>query len=196
MKCLICESYSWHYICKHCQKEFLTPHLYSRKLSNGVQVFSFYNYEEIKHLLFTKHTDLGFYIYKLLAQNSFQLFAKEFNSPLEYISLGIDDVPKNGYSHTAILNHALRYASNITPLFHILRANSNISYSGKSKIFRETNPRNFTIETFKGDNIILVDDIITTGTTLNEAIKLLEEKGKKVSFCLTLSDVSFQHNFI
>jgi len=191
MKCLLCERYSWSHICKRCQKEFLTPSLYSRKLPNGIEVFSFYKYEEIKHLLFTKHTDIGFYIYATLAKNSFIPFAEQFISKKQHISLGIDDKVKNGYSHTAILNHALT-STYIKPLFHKLRATNDAPYSGKSKHFRENNPRNFILEDFKGEEIILVDDIITTGTTLNEAIQHLHVRQKKVLFCLTLSDVNLK----
>lgn len=169
----------------------MTPSLYSRKLPNGIEVFSFYKYGEIKPLLFTKHTHLGFSIYKLLAHNSFQYFAQTFHTQNKHISLAIDDSVKNGYSHTALLNHALTSPS-IKPLFHKIQATNHITYSGKSKKFRENNPRNFIIESFQGENIILVDDIITTGTTLSEAIHHLHVKQKSVSFCLTLSDVSLK----
>jgi len=108
MKCILCENYSLTHICKNCQTTFLTPSFYKRTLTNNITVISFYKYEEINELLFTKHTDLGFYIYSILAQLSFQKFAKEFHTKEKYVSIGVDDTAKNGYSHTAILNHALR----------------------------------------------------------------------------------------
>jgi len=191
MKCLLCESFSLTHICKNCQKTFLSPSLYTRILPDGTKVFSFYRYEEIKPLLFTKHTDLGFYIYTILAKNSFQKFAQEFHTKEKYVSLAIDDIPKSGYSHTAILNKALK-TYNIKPLYNIIRAQNTISYSGKSKKFREENPRDFYIKKFKHAELILVDDIITTGTTLQQAVQLLTQGGKNVAFCLTLCDVSLK----
>jgi len=44
--------------------------------------------------------------------------------------------------------------------------------------------------------VILVDDIITTGTTLNEAIKTLQTEEKEVVFCLTLADVALKNSSI
>ena len=43
---------------------------------------------------------------------------------------------------------------------------------------------------FSEEDVILVDDIITTGLTLTQAVQLLESKGKNVIFCLTLADVT------
>ena len=189
MKCILCEKYSLTHICKSCQTNFLTPTLYKRTLINDISVISFYKYDEIKELLFTKHTDIGFYVYTILAKLSFKKFAEEFHTKEHYASIAVDDNPKSGYSHTAILNHALK-SYNISPQYSKLRAKSTISYSGKTRAFREQNPRNFQLKKFKNPNVILVDDIITTGTTLREAIKLLEQKEKQVAFCLTLCDVS------
>lgn len=190
MKCLLCENYSLtQHICKKCQEHFLQPSLYKRKLDNGIEVLSFYRYEDIKSLLFTKHTDIGFPIYKLLARLSFTKFAKEFVWETRVASIAVDDHIKSGYSHTAILNNALR-SQNITPLFNRLRAQNAISYSGKSRAFREANPRDFQLKNFKKKEVIVIDDIITTGATLREATDKLTQEKKEVLFCLTLTDVS------
>ena len=189
MKCLLCENYSLtQHICKSCQEQFLQPSLYKRRLDNGIEVFSFYRYEDIKSLLFTKHTDIGFHIYRLLADLSFSQFADEFQWENQVSAVAIDDNSKSGYSHTAILNRALK-SKNIKPLFNKLRAQNSISYSGKSRAFREANPRDFQFINFPNSEVILVDDIITTGATLREASTKLTQAGKEVLFCLTLSDV-------
>ena len=188
MKCLVCEGLSLLHICTKCQKTFLQPSLYKRTLPNGIDVFSFYKYEELKPLLFTKHTHLGYFIYTILARNSLQHFANNFHTRQHYVSLAIDDQPKSGYSHTAILNKALT-TYNIKPLFNKLHATNSVSYSGKSKAFRQQNPRNFQLKPFKGKSVIVVDDIITTGTTLYEATELLKRHNKEVALCLVLSDV-------
>ncbi|MEA2072764.1 MAG: phosphoribosyltransferase family protein [Campylobacterota bacterium] len=187
MKCILCENLSHTHICKSCQDTFLTPSLYKRQLSDSTQVISFYKYSDIKELLHTKHTDLGYHIYKLLAQLSFKKFAEEFEMEDQAVSIAIDDNISSGYSHTAILNHSLK-SQNIKPLHSKLRANNSVSYSGKSLHFRLTNPRNFTIKKFTQKSVILVDDIITTGTTLSQALSLMKKKNKDVLFCLTLAD--------
>ena len=191
MKCLMCEKLSLTHICDPCQTKFLTPSLYRHKLPNGVEVISFYKYSEIKELLFTKHTDLGFYIYELLARLSFEKFAKEFEFKDKIVSIPIDDNVRNGYSHTAILNHSLK-SHTIKPLFNKLIATNRVSYSGKSREYRLLNPRIFRTKKFKERDVILVDDVTTTGSTLLQAIQTLTQKKKEVLFCLTLCNVTHE----
>jgi competence protein ComFC len=186
---MLCESLSFTHICSTCQDIFLTPSIYKRKILNNIEVISFYKYQEIKNLLHTKHTDLGYYIYSILAKQSFKKFASEFEFPHAINSIAIDDNIKSGYSHTAILNKSLK-SKNILPKFNILRAKNSVSYSGKSKEFRLLNPRNFELKNFKANEVILVDDIITTGSTLTQAVNIVRQNNKEVLFCLTLADVS------
>jgi len=188
MKCMMCESLSLTHICSSCQEKFLQPQIYKRNIQN-TQVISFYKYKEIKKLLHTKHTDLGYHLFNILAKNSFQRFAKEFQYPYKVNSIAIDDKSNYAYSHTAILNKHLK-SKNIEPLFNKLRANNTVNYSGKSKAFRLQNPRNFQLLDVNFNEVILIDDIITTGITLNEAILTLKQNGIKPLFCLTLADSS------
>jgi len=187
MKCILCENYSLTHICTPCKTNFLQPSIYKRELSNGITVISFYKYDEIKELLFTKHTDIGLYIYNTLSELSFQKFAEEFHTKEKFVSIAIDDTVKSGYSHTAILNKHLK-SYNIKPLFNKLRAQNPVSYSGKSRSFRLMNPRKFKLKPFKQKSVILVDDIITTGSTLTQAIQVMHSAEKEVIFCLTLAD--------
>lgn len=187
MRCLLCESISFIHICKNCQNIYLEPQIFKRKISNGIEVISFYKYDEIKNLLHTKHTDLGFYIYNILAKKSMAKFALEFEYEKPIVSIAIDDNIKSGYSHTAILNHSLK-SKFIQPIHSKLRANNDVSYAGKSREFRMLNPRDFQVQEFKGKNVILVDDLITTGLTLTQAVQVLKKDNKDVLFCLTLAD--------
>ena len=187
----MCESLSLTHICDSCQETFLTPSIYKRKIYNNIEVISFYKYSEIKKLLHTKHTDLGFYIYSILAKNSFQRFADDFSFANPVTSIAIDDNILNGYSHTAILNKKLK-STYIQPLYNKLRANNRISYSGKSREFRLLNPRNFELNSFKESELILIDDIITTGSTLTQAVQTIQQNNKEVLFCLTLADASLK----
>jgi competence protein ComFC len=52
--------------------------------------------------------------------------------------------------------------------------------------------RNFELRGFKQRNVILVDDIITTGSTLSQAVEVLHNEEKEVILCLTLCDVSIK----
>ena len=130
---------------------------------------------------------MGYYIFNILAENSFKKFADSFEYDYKIVSLSIDDNVKNGYSHTAILNKALN-SKNIRPKFSKLIARSKVSYSGKSYQERLLNPRRFNMKNFNEEDVILVDDIITTGLTLTQAVQVLEKEGKTVVMCLTLAD--------
>lgn len=185
----MCESFSLSHICQMCQTTFLAPSIYKRKIHNNIEVISFYKYNEIKELLHTKHTDLGYYIYKILAKNSIEKFASEFKYDSTVTSIAIDDHVESGYSHTAVLNRTLK-STCIKPIYNKLRAKNRVSYSGKSKEFRLFNPRDFYMKKFKGHDVILVDDLITTGSTLNQAIDTIKSNKKEVLFCITLADAS------
>ncbi|MDP2078995.1 MAG: phosphoribosyltransferase family protein [Sulfuricurvum sp.] len=188
MRCMMCERWSiFSHICKTCQDDFLTPTLYKRKILGSIPVYSFFSYSDIEPLLLTKHTDLGHYIYTIMAKRSMQRFAKEWSYENKVVSIGIDDHATSGYAHTAILNRALK-SPLITPLYGILRATQHHKYAGKSVEERLMNPREFRYKPFDEEEVILVDDIVTTGTTLTEAAEVLHAHGKKVILCLTLTD--------
>lgn len=187
MRCMVCESWSFSHICPSCQKNLLSPTLHKRKILGSLPVYSFFPYDAIEPLLLTKHTDVGYYIYSILAKNSLQKFAHEWQYENRVASIGIDDDSKSGYSHTALLNKSLK-SNNITPYYGKLRASRHYKYAGKSVEERLMNPRQFIYKPFEENEVILVDDIVTTGSTLTEAVEVLGSQGKKVILCLTLTD--------
>jgi len=187
MKCITCKKYSLKIICKTCQNTLLEPKILTRTLPDGFKIYSFYHYGEIEDLLKTKHTHIGASVYSILANISFRRFSDAFNFINQVYALSIDDHVKNGYSHTAILSNALK-SKNIYPVFAALRAKNHNTYSGQTLEYRLKNPREFEY-TFKSDiDAILVDDIITSGTTINEAKNTLIKSGVEPLFALTLAD--------
>ncbi len=191
MRCLMCEAFSVSHICQKCRDTHLVPQLASRTLPNGITVYSFYRYEEIAPLLHAKHSDLGYYIFSILAQQSFTHFAKAFSSEETVAAIAVDDHTRSGYSHTAILAKALA-SETITPRYGLLRAGARHHYSGKSLSYRESHPRRFTCKAFKEASVIVVDDIITTGVTLHEATQTLISEGKTVLCALTLAHADLE----
>lgn len=187
MRCMLCEGLSLFHICTPCQRLYLTPRLHQRTILGSLPVYSFYPYSDIEPLLLTKHTDLGYYMYSILAKNSLKMFAQTWRYPQRVASLGVDDGAKSGYSHTAVLNKALK-SPNIIPYYGKLRASHQYQYAGKSVQERLENPRKFIYQPFREEEVILVDDIVTTGATLSEAVNTLARHHKKVILCLTLSD--------
>lgn len=102
--------------------------------------------------------------------------------------VGIDEYVKSGYAHVALLTHAMKTKTS-KPQHSALMAQNRVNYSGKSLQFRLENPREFVYKGKSNIDVILVDDIITTGITLQEAQKVLMSYGVNVLFALTLADV-------
>lgn len=187
MRCVMCEQWSLSHICSSCQNNFLTPQLHKRKILGTIDVYSFFDYGDIEPLLLTKHSDLGYYLYTILAHRSMKKFASAWDYSATVASIGIDDHVNHGYSHTAVLNRSLK-SSFISPLYGKLRARNPYPYAGKTLEERLQHPRDFEYRPFSEEQVILVDDIVTTGTTLTQAAEVLAQHNKEVIFCLTLAD--------
>ncbi len=112
-------------------------------------------------------------------------FTLEDDSPLAII--GIDETVKNGYSHVACLTHSMKTAVS-TPFHASLLSQNSVRYAGKTLQYRLDHPRNFRYSGTEGVDAILIDDIITTGITLQEAQITLQEHDVNVLFALTLAD--------
>jgi competence protein ComFC len=147
---------------------------------------SFYDYENIEHLIKFKYHKFGSRVFKVLAENSFKVFAKNYT--YKAFVLPVDDRVKRGYSHTAILANSMK-STFLTPLFSTLHATNDITYAGKSLEFRLNNPRNFKYTGPKNIDVILVDDVLTTKTTLNEAKALLSKYGVNVVLSVVLANL-------
>ncbi len=76
----------------------------------------------------------------------------------------------------------------MTPLYGSLRAQNYESYSGKSRAYRQANKRDFVFTCKDEIDAILIDDIVTTGSTLQEAHETLKKQGVNVLFALVLAD--------
>lgn len=185
MRCIACERLSFTLLCTAC-KNSLNPKVTKRVLDNRLVVYSFFAYHDISPFLHSKHHSYGTSVYKTLASLSIVPFMDSLalKNP---IFIPIDDHTRNGYSHTAILAHELKKKGYKTH-FAALRAQNTITYSGKSLSYRKANPRKFRTSLKNSENIILVDDLVTSGTTLLEATKTLEKKGNYPLFALTLAD--------
>jgi len=189
MRCLSCHKISFSTFCSVCQHNLLQPTISKRTLGT-LDVYSFFKYQNIEDLLLTKHTPQGFKVFKALAQMTFKPFIHNFikNDNRPVVVVGIDESVKSGYSHVALLTHEMQH-ENVKIQQAKLLAQNSINYSGKTLQFRLQNPRNFCYTGVKKGEVILVDDIVTTGTTLKEAKEVLEQNGLKVLFAMTLADV-------
>ena len=186
MRCLSCENYSFSIICKLCQEKFLTPSFHKRKIEKDFFNYSFYSFSEIEGFITAKYYFHGDRIFNILASLSFKKFAQNFKFDNLIYSIGIDEHTRHQFSQTAILSKHLK-SKYIKPLYGKCTATNIVKYAGKNLDFRKKNKRKFKVD-ISNKTVILVDDLITTGTTILEAKKALEAKNNQVLFSLTLAD--------
>ena len=189
MRCYSCSKLSFKIICQTCINQLFTLQMSTRKVGT-LDVISFFKYSSLETLLHSKHKPEGYRIYKALAQMTMKPFIEEFveSDERDIYIVGIDETVKSGYAHVALLSRAMKTKSSF-PLHSSLMAQNRVNYSGKSLQFRLENPRDFVYTGKSNIDVILVDDIITTGITLQEAQKVLISHGVNVLFALTLADV-------
>ncbi|AXH14191.1 phosphoribosyltransferase [Malaciobacter mytili LMG 24559] len=187
MHCILCENLSFYIICKNCQNRYLQPSFYKREIEDGFFNYSFYALSEIQELINSKYYFYGDKVYKILAYLSFKTFALNFSYKQKVFAIAIDDHTRHDFSHTAILASSLK-SKYILPKYNILKAQNHIKYAGKDLKYRQKNPRRFKVKNLTKQTTILCDDLITTGSTILEAKKALENKNNQVLFSLTLAD--------
>ncbi len=189
MRCYSCASFSYKALCAKCKEQFFSPIIRTKKVGT-MDVISFYRYASIESLLHSKHKPEGHRLFKELAAMTMKPFIEEFveNNDGDVYVVGIDEYVKSGYAHVSLLTKAMKTKTSI-PEHASLLATNRVNYSGKSLQYRLDNPRDFVYTGTEDVHAILVDDIITTGITLQEAQKVLMQHGVNVLFALTLADV-------
>ncbi len=189
MRCFSCSTLSFRILCKQCIEQLFIPSISTRKVGT-LDIISFFKYTTLETLLHSKHKPEGFRIYKALANMTMRPFIEEFvaSDNRDVYIVGIDEYVKSGYSHVALLTRAMKAKSSIIQ-HSSLMAQNRVNYSGKNLQFRLENPRDFLYTGKSNVDVILVDDIITTGITLQEAQTVLISHGVNVLFALTLADV-------
>ncbi|WP_297193042.1 ComF family protein [uncultured Campylobacter sp.] len=188
MRCYNCHSFTLLGFCEDCIKELSDLSLGVRKLDDDFKVYSFYKHSEIKHLLYSKHKFYGYFVLNALAKLSFAKFVDLFSINFKVNAVALDDRVENFlYSHSAILTKHLK-SKFVKPKFAVLQAQSNIKYSGKNIEFRLKNKRSYKLLKQISSPVILVDDVVTSGSSLLEARNFLKENGIETLFALVLAD--------
>ncbi|MGX2982209.1 phosphoribosyltransferase [Helicobacter sp. 23-1045] len=188
MKCLMCEDFSFNVICKNCDSLLkLSPQ--KRFYADGFAVFSFYEYQSIEFLLKSKYHLIGSRIYKFLAKKAWAYFSGTNADFGGVYGIGIDDRVSSFYSHSGVI--VKEFAKSFTPLFGALKAKGDIHYAGKSLKYRQNHKKDFVYSGKRDISAVLIDDIITSGASIDEARECLESNGVRVLFALVLSDARF-----
>ncbi len=191
MRCYSCHKLSRTIICSDCSNELLKPGVHRRKVGT-LDVVSLFGYKSIEPFLLTKHTPVGHRVYKYFGQKFVAPFLEDFaqNIFVPVTLVAIDEKVKHGYSHSALLMHYIDHPM-VRPDHARLLSRNSVNYAGKSLQYRLDHPRNFIYTGKNNIDVVLVDDIITTGTTLQEAQMVLKKNKVNVLFALTLADAKY-----
>ncbi|PAF45696.1 phosphoribosyltransferase family protein [Helicobacter sp. 11S02629-2] len=196
MRCIGCSKVSLALLCRTCIANLSILH--SQRNLDSTRIISSFAYSEAREFLLSKYSLLGSRIYKKLSEVALSAFFKTYSDLLDIdrrhtAIIAVDSTLKGAYSHSSIIAQGFkRYGFKVAAsaleskaknanFFHLLSANE-----------RAMAKREFKLrEDFKFDSCILVDDIITTGATLKEAISVVKASGVKVLFAYTLSDARY-----
>jgi len=190
MRCFSCDNLSFDPICKDCIREFLKPEMLEKEIGN-LKVISFFDYNNTAEFIKSKYISSGARVYKFIAKKYFQPFIKayvESYKDRKLYLIGVDeDINSREYSNISILMHYGAKENKAKALHNVLKAKNKVKYAGKSLEYRLNNPRNFIYSGPKDISAILIDDTVTTGSTLEEASRVLKSYGVKIDFALTVS---------
>lgn len=136
-----------------------------------------------------KYHLIGSKILYLLAQKAGRYFFDSFQGEASLSAIGLDDYPYDAYSHTGVILRAFARESRgfLKPCYGVLLACNRVHYAGETLDFRRAHPKGF-VYSGSPQALILLDDIITTGTSFEEAISVLHQHSSQVAFCLALCD--------
>lgn len=163
------------------------------------KIYSYFYFDKIiknavLNLKYNKRPKTGFALGQILGQKLLLENFDEKNSFLIPIPLNYKKYLKRGYNQSYFIAKGIADVTNIK-FYNALKRNKNTQTQTKlSRLEREKNVENaFSIkEKFikkipSSSNIFIVDDVFTTGSTLNECAKVLRHKGYENIYGLTFA---------
>jgi len=177
-------------LCINC----ITNKIYFKK-STSILIYNKTSGTLISKLKYKDQTNIAKFAAKLMSEHS-QDFLKENNIDLIVsIPMHKKKLQQRKYNQSALLAKKLAQLNNIEFIldFLIKTKNTKPQTTLKQKD-RKTNLQNtfslnlkYSLKNFRNKNILLIDDVFTTGSTLNECAKILVKNEIKNIYCLTLA---------
>ena len=192
MICLICNKGSFDGLTHpKCESKYSINGAFSAISYKGIVKKLIYNFK-YKPFLSDLNKTLVELFYESIIQN--EIFQKIYVSKpiLIPIPLHKNRLLKRGYNHSELLAKGLSEKLNLALLDILERTKDTKSQFGLNLKKRKENIKDaFTISpnnpVTQFPNILLVDDILTTGSTLLEAARILKKNGAKKVWGLTLA---------
>lgn len=196
--CLICHNKKENsFLCSKCRKEIKFNDFKVLKIIDGINIYSCCNYSGIPQKLVRL---LKFHNKKVLSLD----IAKIMKEYTEFLNLDFSDfeivcVPlhkkkkkKRGFNQCELISLELSKLLNIPCNFNLLKRikNTKPMYNLKINERIENLKDAFLVEKqyYNGKKLLLIDDIITTGTTVSEIIKSLKKENISDIVCLSFTN--------
>ena len=158
-----------------------------------------FSYEDIilnaiHHFKYNRNISIGEMLASFMADFSFPDIDFKDYSLIMPVPLHIKRLRERGFNQSLILARALGEKQQIPVIFSVLKKHKfTLTQTGSNKKERKQNIKGaFEVSSKKeisGKNIILVDDVYTTGATANECAKTLIKAGAQKVAVLTLARV-------
>jgi competence protein ComFC len=181
--------------CSLCESAGKTGEDYNISMVRSLGRFDDYYKELIHRFKYGKKIPLGKRLARRLGRtvNDDSVFSESgFLIP---VPLHKSRYRERGFNQSEILADEISKATGLSVLKNVLKRKKNTKdQTNLSREQREENVRGAFVvnrpEMIKGKNIILVDDVITTGATLNECARMLKQAGAEKVFGMTIAVVT------
>ena len=196
-KCYFCGSSKYTLkMCPNCYEklEFLDRN--ANRIINGINIFCAGQYTKelqklIRGLKYHKQRELAFYLAKFMYEYFQDLNIENSNIELVAIPLHKNRIKKRKYNHMELVCEEFSKLSSYPCNFELIKRIKDTKPQYKlSRIQRLSNldgAFEVDINKISGKTILLMDDICTSGTTFEEAIKALKKAGANDIICFAAS---------
>lgn len=189
-KCLICSGYvrAKQPVCRRCKREVLERRNFTIKVKRTNKFFSCYSlgiyqkylrycilrYKFMRKLSYARK--FAWAICEIMPENEFSNY-----DMITYVPLSENRLKTRGYNQAEILARKISENIEVELVGTLSKIKENRVQASLSREERIKNVKGVykTIYDVRGKNIIIVDDILTTGATLNECAKMLYQSGAK-----------------
>ncbi|MEN8079029.1 ComF family protein [Clostridioides difficile] len=187
-KCIICDESGFIGICPYCKSNIKVSNIND----SGNISYGFYGGALKKLILEFKYSG-NFIAGDILSEFLLEIINKEnINGDIIcYVPMTKKSIKKRGFNQCKVIANNISFYTNIDVSNCIKKVKDTREQKTLSKEERNINVKGvFAITNdsdIKGKNVILIDDVMTTGATVNECKNILKKSGANKIFILTIA---------